>query len=81
MNCLFIKRDTFKNKEGTKEYYIIVCLIGKVIATSFVDKATFDWFSVAECGDEIPTDFTKVDLYESNKGLSARVTIRVNNKK
>lgn len=81
MNCFFIKRDTFKNKEGTKDYYTIVSLIGRCICTSFVDKETYDWFGVAECGDVIPADFTKVDLYEGDKGLSARVSIRVNNKK
>lgn len=81
MTCLFVKRDKFSNKEGTKEYYTITSLLGHCLAHSFVDKDTYQWFDNFDCGEEIPSDFTNIDLYEGDKGLSARVSISVNNKK
>lgn len=72
MEVRFIKRNHFK------DYYTITSLYNdNALSVSFVDKPTYDWFDNCECGDLIPNDFCKIDIYERNNQLNAKVNIKV----
>lgn len=77
MEVKFIKKHDFETKDKKKYYIITTLLRDKELATSFVDKKTYDWFESSECGDLIPSDFIDFDFYESQGSLKAKVSIKV----
>lgn len=80
MKILFVRKNKMHSNKNDKDYYTVTYLIGNSMGTSFIDKEVYDWLEVCECGDEIPEEFTSVDLYERNNELKADVKFDINKK-
>ena len=76
MKVQFIKRNKFSKDDD--DFYVITTLLNdKTIGVSYVSKKTYQWFDNVECGEEIPTEFTTMDLYESKGKLNAKLEIDI----
>lgn len=75
MKAYYLDRSSYLKDD--KDVFLIKCMVDKAVTNSLVDKKTYDWFSVAEIGDEIPSDFVHLHLFQTKDGIKATVNLIV----
>lgn len=75
MKAYYLKRISYLKDD--KDVFLITIMYNDIVTNSLVDKKTYDWFDVAEIGDEIPSDFIKLNLYQTKDGIKATIKVMV----